>query len=1486
MIVVKRNGETQKIAIAKIHKAVEWACQGLDVSLSEIETNAHIQFFDGIKTAQIHTALVNSAASLIDVGKTDYEFAAARLLLQQIYKEVTQDIIYPTLTDYISNAISLDKIKPEMQLFDLEVLNSAIDVSRDDLFKYLGMQTVYDRYLLRDEHQKLIEMPQHFWMRVAMGIALNETLETRTSWAIEFYNVLSKFEFVSSTPTLFNSGTKFSQMSSCFVTTTDDSIWEEQEGVNFGKGIFATMTECALYSKFAGGIGTDWTRVRPAGAGIGSTHGMSSGVVPYLKVFNDTAVSVNQCFDSETRIFTKSGFKAIKNIVVGDMVLGVRGDFNAVYDLRDYDQKEAMLEIDVKHSIDTLKVTDAHPIYAIQGANLETSISDTLNALEKGKLNADWVEAKNLKVSDYVAQPIPKMVCPIENFTDDDARMYGIMLGDGHISNGKNECGISLGIENKQNTISFVRNYLNIRGVNYWESVQNESCVHINFSGKNKEDCKRDENGRFVNDDSFINLPFNREHLYNEDGKKRIHETMMFLPESQTIALIKGLIETDGNISRGKEVTFCSTSLQLVEGLRLLLLRLECPSAVNIKEVTGRTIRGIEITDTTAYSVRIPMIEKLAKALDVPALTKFNWLVHNGCVFSRIKEITSVEPSAVVYDLKVDADHSYTTSACVVHNGGKRNGSFAAYLEPWHGDIERFINLKKPNGDERLRAREIFPYIWANDLFMKRVKAREKWSLFCSHKNAELCETYGEEFEKNYTLAEERGDAIKVIDAMELWKGIITALVESGAPLITFKDEHNRRNPQNHDGIIRSSNLCVTGNQRVVTSNGIFTAKELYENGGDNLVSGLTEISKSSPMRLIAENATVVRINTVEGYSHDVTPEHKVWVTKKGWVEARNLVVGDDLVTQQQFQYGNIDEPELALIAGLVASDGNFHSQKTNVVRIDIVENKTAHLKNEIIAASVVVLEKYPQRLMTNGTTELEWKETTHGFRLNTAALGNVLNQFGVTKETKLRVPEFVWKGTKQTIGEYLRGVFLGDGSVTCSSNKGTIRLHSVDSIFLSQIQILMASVGVWCWTRQCKKERLQVFQNGTYNCKAGYELRVSNADGIEKFNTLIGIVESRALFRDGAKKLLIKMKETAAVNREQSGTAKFTGLTSLPNEDVYCLTVNSETHAWTVNGLITHNCSEISLNTSDIESSVCNLGSINVSVCTQADFPRVIPTAMRMLDNVIDLNFYPTEKARRSNLKHRPVGLGLMGWTDYIISQGIDWESDEHLRLTDFVFEDFSYWAIKSSVEIAKEKGRYTSYDGSKWSHGILPIDTARKLPDEWRHGSRDAQSWDELRAEIQQHGMRNSNCMAIAPTATIANIVGTTPCIEPIYKQVFVKENKSGKFKVVDPAMRHNRPELCKTAFEIDQEWLIKAAAVRQKYIDQSQSVNLFKKANVKGNVISNWYFLAWELGLKSTYYLKQQISELSYEDVIKEDDSPALLCSIDNSECEACQ
>lgn len=293
--------------------------------------------------------------------------------------------------------------------------------------------------------------------------------------------------------------------------------------------------------------------------------------------------------------------------------------------------------------------------------------------------------------------------------------------------------------------------------------------------------------------------------------------------------------------------------------------------------------------------------------------------------------------------------------------------------------------------------------------------------------------------------------------------------------------------------------------------------------------------------------------------------------------------------------------------------------------------------------------------------------------------------------------------------------------------------------------------------------------------------------------------------------------------------------------------------------------CTEISLNNNDLETYVCNLGSVNLSKITDNEdyhqfFERVIPTAMRMLDNVIDINFYPSEKARLSNMQSRPVGLGMMGYTEYLVKQGIDWESDEHLALADDLTEAFSYYAIRSSCYLASDRGAYPTFAGSKWSKGILPIDTAVNIDTIFKSEKLYPRyNWGFLREYIQREGMRNSNCMAVAPTATIANIVGTTPCIEPIYQRTTEKTNLSGTFTLVDPALRHGRPDLCKEAFDIDQTWLIKAAAVRQRWIDQSQSINLFIDATINGRKLSELYFLAWELGLKSTYYLKSKSAEM---------------------------
>jgi len=323
--------------------------------------------------------------------------------------------------------------------------------------------------------------------------------------------------------------------------------------------------------------------------------------------------------------------------------------------------------------------------------------------------------------------------------------------------------------------------------------------------------------------------------------------------------------------------------------------------------------------------------------------------------------------------------------------------------------------------------------------------------------------------------------------------------------------------------------------------------------------------------------------------------------------------------------------------------------------------------------------------------------------------------------------------------------------------------------------------------------------------------------------------------------------------------------------------------------------CTEITLNTSADETAVCNLGWVNLSRhVTEGVFDRdktkeTIEIAMRMLDNVIDLNFYPTIEAKNSNMRHRPVGLGVGGFQDALYELNIPFDSEECVLFADQCQEFIAYHAIMTSSLLASERGSYESYKGSKWDRGIFPVDTINLLEQERgeeilvnREGSLD---WTKVREHVKRHGMRNSNTMAIAPTASTSTIVGCTPTIEPMYKNIYVKSNISGDFIVVNPylikelkqaglwneqmlgklkyhdgsvALIPEIPENIKTkykeTFEIDMHWILKAAAYRGKWIDQSQSVNIFFHGS-SGEELSALYMYAWQLGLKTTYYLRTQ-------------------------------
>ena len=347
------------------------------------------------------------------------------------------------------------------------------------------------------------------------------------------------------------------------------------------------------------------------------------------------------------------------------------------------------------------------------------------------------------------------------------------------------------------------------------------------------------------------------------------------------------------------------------------------------------------------------------------------------------------------------------------------------------------------------------------------------------------------------------------------------------------------------------------------------------------------------------------------------------------------------------------------------------------------------------------------------------------------------------------------------------------------------------------------------------------------------------------------------------------------------------------------CNVRSPQSHVGTVHS--SNLCTEITLNTSDTEIAVCNLGSVNLAAHMhevdgsagsnwQLDHDKLattIRTAMRMLDNVIDINYYAVAKARNSNLKHRPVGLGIMGFQDCLHKLGVPYASEEAMIFADRSMEVVCYYAYLASTELAEERGRYSSYKGSLWDRGIMPQDSLKLLNDE-RGGYVEidgsaGMDWDTLRGRIKQHGMRNSNCIAIAPTATISNIVGVAASIEPEYQNIYVKSNLSGEFTVVNEHLvdelkklnlwdevmvadlkyfdgslaridRVPAPlrQLYATAFEVDAKWIVEAGARRQKWIDQAQSLNIYM-AGASGKKLDETYKLAWVRGLKTTYYLR---------------------------------
>jgi ribonucleoside-diphosphate reductase alpha chain len=1099
MQVVKRNGVRENVSFDKVLQRIRKASRGLKVNPDILSQQVLARIVDGIKTAELDELTAQMAASLCTTHP-DWGTLASRIVISNHHRNTVSS--FSEAVRILSNQTMPKTGEPisyvSQEIISVVAANSKeidayINYDRDYDFDYFGFKTLEKSYLLRDSSMNVVERPQHMWMRVSLALWSADLPQ-----AFKTYDLMSQKAFTHATPTLFNAGTQRQQLSSCFLLAMkDDSI----------DGIYDTLKDCAKISKHAGGIGLNIHNIRARGSLIRGTNGSSNGLMPMLRVFNNTARYVDQCFTPDTIIFTAAGPKAIEDVSVTDKVLTSTGAYEAVRLPVRHEYSGPILEIQLKNAIYPVRVTPEHQVFALQGQAKGLNFDVIRNRLEKKLKEPEFVDAKDLLPGDFLVFPVPTEVIDNENITEEDCRFYGILLGDGFISQAVS--GVCLNSVSKAGVVEFITQYLTMRGVtpNIYPADDGSSTVRIKWSTASP------------------GFKFTRSQLYDADKQKKIDTPFLHLPVNKVKQLVRGIIETDGCVGE-KEIAVELSSYPLIEGLRYLLLRLGALASGYERNRVGNVSSTRDIhTNLPTAVVRIPRIPEILEMF--PAAPKgeyFTFLRHENKIYSRIQDITDTTYEGIVHDFEIEGPHDYVVAHMgIVHNGGgKRNGSFAIYLEPWHADVEDFLKLKLNSGSEEERARDLFYAMWMPDMFMRRVEEDAEWSLFCPSEAPGLADVHSEAFDKLYLDYEARGLARKRVSARKLWFQILDTQMETGTPYLLYKDAANAKSNQQNLGTIKSSNLC-------------------------------TEIIEFS-------------------------------------------------------------SPEETAVCNLAS----------------------------------------------------------------------------------LALPSFVIK------------------------------------------------------------------------------------------RPAVGYVYDFDALR------------------------------------------------------------------------------------------RTVKVAVRNLNRVIDINYYPTPETERSNMRHRPIGLGVQGLADVFAMLKLAWDSPEAAELNQLIFEHMYYAAVEESAAIAEKEGAYSTFTGS-------PISKGQLQPDLWGVKPLSALDWDGLRAKAAK-GIRNSLLVAPMPTASTSQILGFNECFEPFTSNIYSRRTLAGEFVVINKYLMAELIELglwndsmkqaivarngsvqglpgvpeefqarYKTAWELPQKILIDMAAARGAFICQSQSLNLFV-ADPAYAKLTSMHFYSWKKGLKTgCYYLR---------------------------------
>jgi ribonucleoside-diphosphate reductase alpha chain len=837
----------------------------------------------------------------------------------------------------------------------------------------------------------------------------------------------------------------------------------------------------------------------------------------------------------------------------------------------------------------------------------------------------------------------------------------------------------------------------------------------------------------------------------------------------------------------------------------------------------------------------------------------------------------------------------FNNTAKYVDQGGKRNGSFAIYLEPWHADIELFLQMRKNHGDEELKARDLFYALWIPDLFMKRVKEDGMWTLMCPDECPGLADVYGDEFDKLYIEYETTRKCRKTVKARDLWFQVLDAQMETGTPYLCYKDAANKKSNQQNVGTIKSSNLCVAPETKILTDKGHIEIQSLVGEkvnvwNGDQFSE--VEVVKTG------ENQELIDVYTSDGCKLSCTKYHKFYIqttySKKSVkiVEAQDLKPDDKII---KCEYPVIDGNEKMLHAythGFFCGDGTYGNNNMEQTKckfkcleghyyckrhidyeIDIEklqndEQIDKEYCNGISYSKKPIVYLYDEKKLL--LDHMDYRSVSeNGNRLVLQLPLDISEKFFVPINAPL-IDKMQW----------FSGYCDADGTIANNGDNQQLQMASINYEFLLNIKMMLQTCGVNAKLRKNKDSGTSYLPDGKgghkdFATQTIYRLLITSGDLVK-------------LLKIGFNPKRLKINELNQPNRSANQFVKIEKVIDESRiSDTYCFTEPLR-HAGVFNGIITSQCSEIIEYSDATESAVCNLASIALpafynSTTKTYDYEKlhdVTRTITYNLNRVIDINYYPTPKTERSNKRHRPIGLGVQGLSDVFMMMDIPFASDEAKLVNKMIFETIYHAALTESCAIAKVDGPYETFVGSPASKGQLQFDLWGKEP------LADRYDWTTLKSDIMTYGIRNSLLLAPMPTASTSQILGYNECIEPITSNIYSRRTIAGEFIMANKylmndlirldlwnekiknsmvanhgsiqhidAIPQDIKEKYKTVWEIPMRAVIDMAADRGAYICQSQSLNLWVEAP-DYSTLTSMHFYAWSKGLKTgIYYLRRR-------------------------------